>query len=66
MCLPRLICALSALFLLVALAACDAKDMADAPHPMGNFKMNANFIDAKKLKLFPYRATQRPRNGRLS
>ena len=53
MCLPRLIRALSALFLLVALAACDAKDMADAPHPMGNFKMNANFIDAKKAQTLP-------------
>jgi len=58
--LARLIRALPALALLVVLAACDAKDMGDPPHPMGNFKMNAFFIDAKKAQTVPLSRTAKP------
>ena len=58
--LARLIRALPALALLVVLAACDAKDMGDPPHPMGNFKMNAFFIDAQKAQTVPLSRTAKP------
>ena len=53
----RLIRTVTALALLVVLAACDAKDMGEPPRPMGNFKMNAIFIDAKKAQTVPLSRT---------
>ena len=60
MILARLIRTVTALALLVALAACDAKDMGEPPRPMGNFKMNAIFIDAKKAQTVPLSRTAKP------
>ncbi|MEI6799201.1 MAG: hypothetical protein WCO04_08310 [Pseudomonadota bacterium] len=57
MLLIRLIRALPAMALLVALAACDAKDMGDPPHPMGSFRMNSVFIDATKAQTVPLSRT---------
>ena len=44
MSLSRLIRALPVLALVVVLAACDAKDMAEPPRPMGNFAMGLNIV----------------------
>ncbi len=60
MLLLRLIRALPVVALLVALAACDAKDMGDPPRPMGHFRMNAVFIDAKKAQTVPLSRTAEP------
>jgi hypothetical protein len=60
MILARLIRTVTALALLVVLAACDAKDMGEPPRPMGNFKMNAIFIDAKKAQTVPLSRTAKP------
>lgn len=58
--LSRLIRAFCALAVLGVLIACDAKDMGEPPHPMGNFAMRANFVDAAKAQTIPLSRTATP------
>lgn len=58
--LSRLIRAFSALVVMGVLVACDAKDMGEPPHPMGNFAMRANFVDAAKAQTIPLSRTATP------
>lgn len=49
----RLIRVVFALFGLLTLVACDANDLSDPPHPMGNFAMGLNIVVADTVQTIP-------------